>query len=263
MSERGYVFGDTASARELERLRAIEAIFDAKTREFLQRTGELAGKRCLEVGAGAGSVARFLRGEVGPEGRVVAVDSNTRFLADLDDIEIVSQDIRQLSVGSYESDLVHARYVLIHNVNPGGVLDAMLNHLTPGGFVLLEEPDFLAARAIVGPEEFRRAHDAVSRAIAAMFRGRAMDPALGSRLGELLAERGVELVSVQSETHVAAGGSPVARMMQLSTEQLAEKYVATGAASADDVATHLRFAVDPSCSAIHYATLRALGRKRA
>jgi hypothetical protein len=52
-------------------------------------------------------------------------------------------------------------------------------------------------------------------------------------------------------------------MMRLSTEQLAEKYVATGAVSKDEIAAHIRFADDPACSAVHYATVRALGRKRA
>jgi SAM-dependent methyltransferase len=260
--QRRYVFDDTASVRELERLRAIETIFDPKTREFLGATGKLVGRRFLEVGAGAGSIARFMREEVGPTGRVVAVDTNTRFLGELDGVEIVAEDVRKMPVGSHESDIVHARYVLIHNESPGGVLDAMLAHLVPGGFVLLEEPDFSAARALSGPEKFVRAHEAVSRAILAMFRGRSMDPALGIRLGELLRERDVELVSVECDEHVATGGSPIARMMRLSTEQLAEKYVATGAVSATEIQAHVRFADDPTCSAVHYATLRALGRKR-
>jgi hypothetical protein len=121
----------------------------------------------------------------------------------------------------------------------------------------------LAARAISGPDSFVRAHEAVSRAIAAMFQARAMDPALGLRLASLLRERGVELSSVECETHVARGGSPMARMLRLSAEQLAEKYVATGAVSPQEIEEHLRFAEDPQCFAVHYATWRALGRKRA
>jgi SAM-dependent methyltransferase len=259
----GYIFEDAASLRELERLRLIESIFDAKTCELLRETGDLRARRFLEVGAGAGSIARFLRGEAGHEGRVVAIDTNTRFLVELDGVEVVAGDVRDAPPGAYESDVVHARYVLIHNERPGAVLDAMLAALAPGGFVLLEEPDFSAACAIDGPEAFVSAHEAVSRAILAMFRARGMDPALGRRLGELLAERGFELVSNECETHVAPGGSPVARMMRLSTEQLAEKYAATGAVSPEQIAAHVRFADDVTCSAIHYATHRVLGRKRA
>ena len=38
------------------------------------------GWRCLDVGDGDGSVARWLAGRVGPEGRVTATDLNPRFL---------------------------------------------------------------------------------------------------------------------------------------------------------------------------------------
>lgn len=90
-----------------------------------------------------------------------------------------------------------------------------------------------------------------------------MDPALGLRLRELLAERDLEIVSVECETPVVIGGSPIAHMMRLSTEALAEKYAATGAVSNAEIAAHVRFVDDPTCSAVHYATLRALARKRA
>ena len=258
----GYVFEDAASVRELERLRAIEEIFDPRTRELLRASGDLRGRRFLEVGAGAGSIARFLRVEAGREGRVVAVDTNTRFLIELGGVEIVEGDVRNLAVGAFSSDVVHARYVLIHNESPEHVLDALLAHLEPGGFVLLEEPDFSSACALDGPPEFVRAHEAVSQAILAMFRARAMDPALGLRLTKLLVERSVEIVRSESEIHAANGGSSLARMMRRSTEALAEKYAATGAVSADEIAAHVRFAEDPACAAIHYTTLRALGRKR-
>ncbi|HEX6766310.1 MAG TPA: hypothetical protein VF103_12550, partial [Polyangiaceae bacterium] len=86
---------------------------------------------------------------------------------------------------------------------------------------------------------------------------------LGHRLGDFLYERSIELVALECETQVARGGSRMARMMRLSTEQLGEKYVATGAVTPEQIRAHVRFADDPACHAIHYATFRALGRKRA
>ena len=38
------------------------------------------GWRCLEVGAGAGSIAGWLADRVGPSGQVIATDLDTRFL---------------------------------------------------------------------------------------------------------------------------------------------------------------------------------------
>lgn len=74
---RRYVFDQAKRELERERLAAIEALFDSERRRFLEATGLAAGWRCLEVGAGAGSVARFLadRGA-----SVLALDRDARLL---------------------------------------------------------------------------------------------------------------------------------------------------------------------------------------
>ena len=46
----------------------------------LHRLGLGPGWRCLEVGAGSGSVARWLAAKVGPEGSVLATDIDTRWV---------------------------------------------------------------------------------------------------------------------------------------------------------------------------------------
>ena len=56
----GYVHANAAFDDELGRLRLLEARYDSDTFRRLGMFGPLAGARCLEVGAGAGSVARWL-----------------------------------------------------------------------------------------------------------------------------------------------------------------------------------------------------------
>ena len=56
--------------KERERLAAIEAIADPFTIECLEKIGVGEGWRCLEIGAGGGSIAEWLCGRVGPSGRV-------------------------------------------------------------------------------------------------------------------------------------------------------------------------------------------------
>ena len=53
----GYVHANAAFDDELGRLRLLEARYDPRTFARLSMFGPLAGTRCLEVGAGAGSVA--------------------------------------------------------------------------------------------------------------------------------------------------------------------------------------------------------------
>src|SRR5438132_5490773 len=65
---------------ERERLAAIEAVGNPLTIECLEKIGVGEGWRCLEVGAGAGSIAEWLSRKVGPGGKVVATDLQVKFL---------------------------------------------------------------------------------------------------------------------------------------------------------------------------------------
>ncbi|HEY2408380.1 MAG TPA: methyltransferase domain-containing protein [Polyangiaceae bacterium] len=261
MSATDYLFDDAAAASELARLRALQEIFDPHTQRLLSATGDWAKRRCLEVGAGAGSIALWMRMQVGAGGRVVAVDSNTRFLAGMQaELEIIEGDVREAALPAAAFDVVHARYVLIHNADSNAVLDAIVRCLEPGAWLLLEEPDFLAAESLAGPAELRSAFDNVNRAIAASFANRAMDPGLGRRLPALVQARTLELQQVECVPCLEQGGSPLARMMTLSATALREKYVATGLATQADVDGYCAFAADAACWGVYYSTLRVLAR---
>src|SRR5688572_3744488 len=96
-----YVF-DPAWHKERDRLGALESLFDASSRRLLADLGIGEGWRCLEVGCGAGGVARWLAERVGGTGRVLATDLDTRFidghgLANLDVLQhnIVSDPLEE------------------------------------------------------------------------------------------------------------------------------------------------------------------------
>src|SRR4051812_14227124 len=87
-----YVF-DQAWTKERERLTALESLFDASSRRLLADLGVGAGWRCLEVGAGAGGIARWLADRVGDTGRVVATDLDTRFLDGSGNLDVRTHDV--------------------------------------------------------------------------------------------------------------------------------------------------------------------------
>jgi ubiquinone/menaquinone biosynthesis C-methylase UbiE len=103
--------------------------------------------RCLEIGAGAGSVATWMSKVVGPTGRVVAVDISTRFLskARRTNVDVHEADIRTIDLQPASFDFAHARFVFIHLADWRAALDATLRLLKPGGHLVLEEPDFSAS----------------------------------------------------------------------------------------------------------------------
>ena len=261
MLKTDYVFHATQEARELERLQMLERIFDPSTQRRMLATGLTTGWHCLEVGAGAGSIVRWLEQRVGPSGKVVAVDTNPRFLrgSGSSTIEILQGDICDMELPPAAFDLVHARYVMIHIADYQTAFERMLRCVKPGGWVVIEEPDFQAARAVTGPDEARAAFGRVSEAIERMFTSLGMDHALGAKLPVLFRRHHLDQVTVEHEGHLSAGGDLIPQMMKLSAEQLQAKYVATGLVTESDIEQYGRLADDPDFWAIYYATVAVTG----
>jgi cyclopropane fatty-acyl-phospholipid synthase-like methyltransferase len=85
-----------AAGREVAedaRLALLEQIFDPLSRR--RRDMVQPGWRCLEVGAGRGSMAVWLAQRVGPSGHVVATDVDIGYLEQLDlpNLEVVQHNI--------------------------------------------------------------------------------------------------------------------------------------------------------------------------
>src|SRR5262249_18215149 len=120
MGEHQYVLSQAADVPERERLALLERNLDALSKRRLAGLGIQPGWRCLEVGAGHGSIVRWLAEQVGPQGRVVATDINPRFLTEIElaNVEVRRHDIRTdpLEPGTY--DLAHCRLVLTHMPEP-------------------------------------------------------------------------------------------------------------------------------------------------
>ena len=261
MFKTDYVFQSTEEPRELVRLQMLERIFDAGTQRRMLATGLTTGWHCLEVGAGAGSIVRWLEQRVGPSGKVVALDTNPRFLrgSSSSTIEIMQGDICDMELPLATFDLVHARYVMIHIAEYRKAFERMLRCVKPGGWVVIEEPDFQAARAVTGPEEARLSFGRVTDAIERMFTSLGMDYALGAQLPALFQEYDLSHLTVEHEGHLSAGGGMVAQLMKLSAEQLRDKYVATGKVTEADIKQYCRLADDPDAWAIYYATVAVTG----
>lgn len=60
-----------------EQLEHLDMLLDEHSIKALTATGIRQGLRCLEIGAGSGSIARWMAGRVQPEGGVVALDLDT------------------------------------------------------------------------------------------------------------------------------------------------------------------------------------------
>jgi len=202
-------FSSSDSRDELDRLRLLEHEYDPSTIRHLIDLGVREGWRCLEVGPGAGSIARWLGERVGSRGQVVAADIDPRFLGDLDvpNIEVRRLDIMrdELEVGSY--DVVHCRFLLMHMPDPEAVLQRMISALRPGGWVLAEEPDHVSVEAV--DAEHPRAdafNDAFRKRIRLLTDAGIMDLRMGRSLPTLFANVGLVDIANEGVARIARGG---------------------------------------------------------
>ncbi len=133
-----------AGADERRRLELFAERLDPLTVRRITALGLSPGARCLEVGGGRGSIARWLCEYVGPAGRVTATDLDTGFLAELllPNLEVLRHDVTSDEFPAGSFDLVHVRAVLMHIPDRMRVLRRMVSWLAPGGWLLAEDCDF-------------------------------------------------------------------------------------------------------------------------
>jgi ubiquinone/menaquinone biosynthesis C-methylase UbiE len=263
MSESKYVFADTQHSQELKRLQKIEEVFDPASQRRILATGLTTGWRCLEVGVGAGSIMRWMAELVGERGKITAIDLDTRFVAEtnLTNVEVLEADIRSVPLESQSFDLIHTRFVLIHIPDFQVALAKILDLLKPGGWIVVEEPDFSVARAIVGDQAACQSVNRVNQAILQMFTERGVDYALGVKLPAIFQRLGLQQLSVENETPLSHGGSGLATVMRMSAAQLAERYIATGEATRQDIEQYCMFANDSNTWAVYHATVGIVAQR--
>ena len=249
-----YAF-DQAWQRERERLTALERLYDGATRRLLGDLGLGSGWRCLEVGCGAGGIARWLADRVGETGHVVATDLDTRFLNGHGraNLEVRTHDIVADPLEEAAFDLIHARAVVEHVTDRELVIKRLAAALRPGGWLLLEETDFGGATAgtlaeyVSAPEPQRAAMERVYLAVAKIFAAIGADPSYGRQLVGVLTDAGLARVAAELHAPVVSGGNE--QWTRGSIEQLAERIVASGDATAEDVDWFLAASANPD---FHY-----------
>lgn len=254
-----YIFEGHEQDDELVRLRMIEELFDPTTIGHLERTGIGAGWHCLELGAGGGSIMKWLGATVGSTGRVLGVDKSANHLHNLAKapIQVVDGDFMDISP-DIPFDLAHCRYVLIHNRTGDEMLRKLCNALKPGGFLVVEEPDFTSAKLL--NKNTDDAQKKVNNAVCRLFEEMGLDPSYGLSLPKKVTAEGLEIIEVDSRLHLARGGSLMARMMGMSEKALAEKYVATGEATYADIERSIANNQDDDFWTVHYATVSVVAR---
>jgi 2-polyprenyl-3-methyl-5-hydroxy-6-metoxy-1,4-benzoquinol methylase len=262
--EQSYAFGNVLELQR-QRLRLLEALLDAGTIRQLEARGVRPGWRCLEVGAGGGSIATWLSSQVGSEGAVVATDLDTTHLRDLShpNLEVRVHDVVRDDLADGEFDLVHLRLVLAWLSDRSIALQRLVSALKPEGVLVAEEMDFVS----VAPDPrvdresaalFARVVDA-HNSILAQRHG--FDPGYGRRLAGDLEDAGLVEVECEGRASMWYGGQAGGRVWKLTLEQLGDALVESDLVTEADVDAALELCDDPRLRFLSQLVVTAWGRR--
>lgn len=264
MGDEQYIADRLTDAVEQERLSLLARLMDPLTQRRLEAIGIKKGGYCLEVGAGHGSVARWLAERVGPQGRVVATDTNPRFLRELavPNLEVRQHDIVTDKLETSHYDLVHCRFVLQHLTQPERAVHRMAAAVRPGGWLCIEEGDYgtLGAANPAHPaaaqftQKWKTAFDALRTA-------GIVDLYFGRRVRDLVDDCNFVEVQHEGVTWINRGGEAGARFMQMNLALARQPLVAAGVLTEEDCRVLEGAGNDPFFTFVDATFFAAWGRR--
>lgn len=209
------------------RLERIAALTDPATIRYLEQIGVQEGWVCAEVGAGAGSIVRWLSNRVGHFGKVHAIDIEPSYMAGVTapNLEVRQQDVTTdpLAQGTY--DLVHCKILLMHLADRERVLGEFVRALKPGGYLLVEEADIRSIQRVDPPSPL------LTRAAAALetfFYFGGADPGYGMKLLPAVRRTGLKVLGTDCQLTAVQAGTPEIQTIVMSLAKLAAMIVTAG-----------------------------------
>jgi SAM-dependent methyltransferase len=217
---------DDSSALEYKRLDLMSKILDPGTRGYLTALGTGAGWDCLELAGGNGSITEWLCATVGLSGSVTALDINPTLLELIPapNLTVRRFDLRTGALPLAAYDLVTCRAVLHHiAADAPAVLARMAAALKPGGWLLVQEPDFSLA-----PTTEPAAWATLWQGLIEWGRDEGIDWLLGRRLPGLVSGLGLGPARAQTDVPNIRGRDRGAVYFQLVFDELRDRVVRAG-----------------------------------
>lgn len=203
---------DNGRAGAAGMLGCLSAILDQSTVELLAPLVPLRG-RCLELGAGNGSVARWLGDAVGRHGRVVTTDLKLDHMrADVlshPRVELLQHDVRTDPLPTGPFDMVHARLLFAHLPGRDTLLPTLCDVLAPGGVLVIEEWGGTGPGQVLAspwPETADLYHR-YQQALIAMFAAAGNDPTWSTRVHAVMDTAGLVDVRTTVRARSWTGGT--------------------------------------------------------
>jgi len=253
---------DATSDVEKVRLERIAALTDPATIRYLEQIGVQEGWVCAEVGAGAGSIARWLSNRVGHFGKVHAIDIDPSYLTGVTapNLEVRQQDITTdpLEEGTY--DLVHCKILLMHLADRERVLGQFVRALKPGGYLLVEEADIRSIQRVDPPSPLLTR---AATALETFFYFGGADPGYGMKLLPAVRRTGLKVLGTDCQLTAVQAGTPEIQTIVLSLAKLAPMIVTAGLMGQKEIEAAFDQLEQPSETVIYTPTTVSVWGRRA
>lgn len=254
----GEVLFEPEHPQESERIDAAALIYDPVTTSRLRALNPGPGGRCLEVGAGTGTVARWLLEEAGAA-EVVALDRDTGGLETLTDprLRVITADLRDEDLDPGTFDLIHARFVLMHLPERRRLVTRLAHWLNPGGWLVLgdavEVPNPLDTASA-----YRRTMDAMWQALRTTIGTDTSDiPAYP----HFLREEGLRSVAGELLCPPLVAGGPLARFWSETWNRMRPALEETGRVDATVIDEALDYLASPTLAELGPGMMTAWGQR--
>lgn len=256
-----YMF-NASSEPGRQQVDCLTSMLDDTSNRMITDLGIAPGWRCLELGAGNGSIAHWLASRVCPDGAVVAVDADTRWLDRAPNVVAHQQDINDGLPGDGGFDLIHARLLLMHLSRREQLLGDLVEALAPGGWLLLGELSGRRATAVAASDPadtalFERVLEVGMNRVA---RPGGMDLEWGHDVADHMLRAGLTQVRSEEFAFTAAGGSPGLRYYESLLNQVAEPLHDVGITE-DELRRFSELMRDPGFMAWSYQFVFTWGRR--
>lgn len=243
---------------EAERIDAAALVYDPFTTRRLRALGVGPDSRCLDVGAGTGTLVRWLLDEAGAA-EVVALDRDTSGLAALAGprVRLVDADLRDESLDLGGFDLIHARFVLMHLPERRRLVSRLAGWLNPGGWLVLgdavEMPNPLDASSA-----YRRTMDAMWEALRSTI---GTDTSSVPAYPHFLREEGLQQVAAELFCPPLVPGGPLARFWSETWDRMRPALEETGRVDSSVIDDALAYLASPEAAELGPGMVTAWGQR--
>lgn len=260
------------SDAELERLTLQARVWQAEAEAMLDEIGIRPGMQCVDLGCGAMGILQPLSRRVGPEGKVLGVDTDLKQLAaarrlieiqQLGNTEIRELDAYASGLPDNAFDLTHVRFVFAPVGRDDELMRELIRMTRPGGFVAIQEPDATSWNCF--PQH--PAWHTLKKAILTAFEQGGGDFNAGQRLHAMMSEAGLEDIHVRAAVIALQNCHPYMRSPLQFAVSLRPRIVGGGLLTEDDLTSVVKsveeIVGDPKTVVLTFTVMQVWGRKPA